>query len=726
MKILCLKKDILCVTLLATVTLLTRFILLTNFKTLYFVDCYEYVNRAILISNGEILQPLRGYPFIFILGIIIRFFDGLVDPINSAIIFMIICNVSLISIVYFLSRNFFDTVPAFFVALFASLQTNLIFFSLVPYLEVFAYLIGFSSMYILVSHFSALDLKFIFLSLFLCAISILTRFEMLAVFFIPLMIILLINGSLYKNNRKSIALLIISSSSFILLLYPQFQSYYFNFTRFDPIQRLFMAMSLDILKNAFNSIFNISSNELLNILFKWISLFGFLLILFTKIIPMLIRRQAHHQSKSILKKMIYFKDKARLTILSLSISFLILLIITVVYYSVSYQIIGGKLIIIPARIGARYLIGPQLYLSWLFIYSLYKIDEQILRFVYKKIKISIESKKIKIYINRTPALTSRKLYVFLLTVLIFPFVYNTSMEGLTLSQSASQTMGLYEKTSLWLATNLKEGEVAIVPLKVVFDTLNVDLRNKTIPYKIFWDKAEVSLKADNTKEEYFKVQEQLINFIGENTSVRYVVVDWMDEYCKPILYYSLGVNNELDYLLREVHKESLIIPGQWIPQIRVYEIVHYTTLFAIELSTPPKQFFTLPRDVITQYDSDGVHLQKASSTVGFYLPLNEPIVLPNKSYLTVQIKLDVKDSELMLVLYYDKNRDGFFSGYGIDYIKSATFNQTKLGYAEGQWYTIYCNIPKTDDPIVQIGIKVTGDKNGTVLLRNLIVYIENP
>lgn len=721
------KKELIFLALLATVILFTRYVLLINLETLYYVDSYAYVNNAILISQGQMNQSLRGYPFIFILGVIVKLFAGLVDPINSAIILMITCNVALIFILYLLSRQFFNAIPAFFTALFASLQTNLILYSLVPYLEIFAYLCGFSSLYILVRRFSELNLKIILLGLFLCTMSILTRFEMLIVFFIPLTILLLINGLLYKNNRKLISLVIISSGFSIFLFYPQLHSYYSGVTRFDPIHRLFLALRWDILTNAFNSVFNITSNELLNMSFKAILLFGFLYVFFTKLILKLVRRQEHHESKfGFFRKLInYFGSKAQVAVLSLSISFLILLIVTVTYYSVSYKITDGELIITPRQISSRFLIGPQLYLSWLFVYSLSKIAEQIFRV------ISLVHKRIKKYIYGVgkPVLNSgsRNLfYVFLLIVLIFPFVHNTWAEGATLSKNASQTMGLYRETSRWLATNLKENEVAIVPLEVVFHILNADLRNKTVTYKFFWDKLGVALRANNTIEEYYLVQDQLVSFIEANGSVKYVVVDWMDAYCKPILYYSLGVQNELVPHLKKVHEEALIRPDQWVPRIRVYEVVRYASLFSMDFSVPPEQFSLLPRAVLVQYDSDGATIHKADPCVGFYLPLEEGINASKQNYLTMQFRFDVENLELQLLFYYDKNRDDKWSGYEIDYVKSATFNLTKLGWAAGEWHTIYQPIPHADDPVVQIGIILMGDKNGTVTLKNLAVYTEIP
>ncbi|NHJ31522.1 MAG: hypothetical protein FK732_01550 [Asgard group archaeon] len=132
----------------------------------------------------------------------------------------------------------------------------------------------------------------------------------------------------------------------------------------------------------------------------------------------------------------------------------------------------------------------------------------------------------------------------------------------------------------------------------------------------------------------------------------------------------------------------------------------------------------MPSDVLVQYDLEGATIHKADPRVGFYLPLEEGINASKQNYLTMQIKPDADDSELQLVFYYDANRDGRWSGYEFDYVKSATFNQTKLGWAAGEWHTIYQLIPQADDPVIQIGIILMGDNNGTVTLRNLVAYTE--
>ena len=107
----------------------------------------------------------------------------------------------------------------------------------------------------------------------------------------------------------------------------------------------------------------------------------------------------------------------------------------------------------------------------------------------------------------------------------------------------------------------------------------------------------------------------------------------MDAYCKPI-YYSLGIQNELVPLLKNVHEESIISSDQWVPRVIVYETVRYTSLFSIDFSVPLKQFSVSPSDVLVQYDSDGATIHKADSHVGFYIPFEESMNTSKQNYLT--------------------------------------------------------------------------------------------
>lgn len=326
---------------------------------------------------------------------------------------------------------------------------------------------------------------------------------------------------------------------------------------------------------------------------------------------------------------------------------------------------------------------------------------------------------------RTKIRTISIISLTLLLGLSFFYVFHIDsmwQKALIYSKDGSNSLGVFVKALEWLSKNLKENETALVPMPSVFYVCNPELRERLVHYRSLWDSAGVILQANTTKDEILKVRSHFVNFLKENSQVKYVVRDWVDPYAK--LLYEANVNDELMILIREAKVIPFTLSTGWSSKITIYERVEYTTLFAIELSSPPKQFFTLPPDVLIQYDSNGVTIQKAGPRVGFYLPLEEEINSSKQNYLTMQIRLDVEDLELMLVFYYDKNRDGRWSGYEIDYVKLAAFSQTEQGWVAGEWYKIYHVIPKADDPVVQIGIILTGDRDGALTLADLAVYSE--
>jgi len=274
--------------------------------------------------------------------------------------------------------------------------------------------------------------------------------------------------------------------------------------------------------------------------------------------------------------------------------------------------------------------------------------------------------------------------------------------ALTSSRDVSTAMGTFVEASEWLSERLRQDEIAVVPSPEVFYVLNPELRGKLVDYKSLWDSARVSFRERGNLEKLLRLRWYLINFLQGNLSVRYIVRDWGEPYAKHL--FEAPINDELMLLLREVKVIPFTLSTGWSSKITIYQRAQYTALFAIVLTSPPNQSFTLPPDVIIQYDSDGATIQKAGPRVGFYLPIEEEINSSKQNYLTMQIKLDVEDLELMLLFYYDKNRDKMFSGYDIDYVKSATFSQTEQRWVAGEWYKMYQVIPKADDPVVQIGM----------------------
>jgi len=281
-------------------------------------------------------------------------------------------------------------------------------------------------------------------------------------------------------------------------------------------------------------------------------------------------------------------------------------------------------------------------------------------------------------------------------------------------------MGTFVEASEWLSERLDRDENAVVPSIEVFLVLNPELSDRLVNYKLIWNSAGIAFHKRSSPEKLQKLHNYFNDFLKENPKVKYLVRDWVDPYAR----YLFEKNDELVSLLKEVKTIPFTLSTGWSNKITIYERVQYATLFAMEFSSPPKEFHTLPPDVHIQYDSDGATIHKADPRVGFYLSLEEEINSSKQNYLTMQFKLGVENLTLTIVFYYDKNRDGRWSGYEIDYVKSATFSQTKLGWITGEWCTIYQIISKADDPVVQIGITLTGDVEGEFTLSNLIVYTE--
>ena len=323
---------------------------------------------------------------------------------------------------------------------------------------------------------------------------------------------------------------------------------------------------------------------------------------------------------------------------------------------------------------------------------------------------------------------------FKLAVLLLLFVSITSFfvfhaismlgQSLTYAKDGSDSLGVFVETSKFLLKNLKQNETALVPMSSVFHALIPELRDNLVDYTSFWASAGVILNANTTNSEVIQIRNRLIGFLKENPHIKYVVRDWIDPYAWKL--YDANVNDELWFLIRETRVIPFSLSTGWSNKITIYERVQYTALFAIDFSVPLLQSFISPQGVLVQSDSEGTTIHKEISRVGFYLPLDEEINASKQSYLTIQFKLDVENLQLQLTFYYDRNRDGKWSGYDIEYVQSATFNQSTLGWATGEWRTIYQVIPQADEPVVQIGIILSGDNSGSIAIKKLAVYSEEP
>ena len=92
--------------------------------------------------------------------------------------------------------------------------------------------------------------------------------------------------------------------------------------------------------------------------------------------------------------------------------------------------------------------------------------------------------------------------------------------------------------------------------------------------------------------------------------------------------------------------------------------------------------------------------------------------------MTIQIKPEIENLNLVVAFYYDKDGDGKWSGYEIDPTSSWSYSQARLGWDLGKWYKIYQGFPKADYPIIQIAVVAMGDNDGTLTLADFEMFGE--
>ena len=135
--------------------------------------------------------------------------------------------------------------------------------------------------------------------------------------------------------------------------------------------------------------------------------------------------------------------------------------------------------------------------------------------------------------------------------------YSFSMwqKASTYSKDNSTALGAFVEASAWLSENLRQGEMALVPMRDVFYALSPQLRDKLVDYKSLWNSAEVFLKADTTEEEVLEVRNYFITFLKENLQVRYVVRDWVSPFAKRL--YEAITSDDVGVLVNPKDPEAL-------------------------------------------------------------------------------------------------------------------------------------------------------------------------
>lgn len=134
------------------------------------------------------------------------------------------------------------------------------------------------------------------------------------------------------------------------------------------------------------------------------------------------------------------------------------------------------------------------------------------------------------------------------------------------SDDRSASMQPYAPATQWLSNNLEIGKTVFLPNSGVFLAIDPTLSNKVESYQDFWKSTHTILRANTTDSEVAKVRQELKNFIHNNTSVKYLVVDWIDPYATKL--FTPKQCDAFDNTLFEVKRFSFVTPhAQWHQQM---------------------------------------------------------------------------------------------------------------------------------------------------------------
>jgi len=525
----------------------------SKINTIYAVDPYKYIKQAKEFSffplSADILN--RGLPFILYLKV---FFEILGNFMNTVIILKIAMGILVVCFYFF----YYNMIKVQFNEKIAFMSSLLIFFeisfntyAIMPYFELFSFLFGFAAIFFIYRFNTTNNQLFLLLSIILSIISSFTRMEMFIIVTFPILFsILLIIYS--KKDLKKFIILIVVILVIIIVLYPILHAYYYSMTRFNPIERIYMGLRQDIISNAVNSIFSFTKNKIFNNFLMWAFFLGFIFYIISL--------------KSEIRE--FFKKKSILFTKSIIPIIMVLSVFAITFFihGYSYKITGSEITIFPVTIGLRFLILSRIIVIPIFILFL---EKSILLFLssIKKIYLKIRKvQKMREY-NKNWKIT----FTFCLLLLISsPYLengWNTLLKSDYLPMN-SEYMATYQRTAKWLEENVNENEYMLVPFSFIFEYNLKKYKENLISYEVIWDDINVNpLKLDLSQEEQIEARDYLINFIENNKSINYIVIDWIDPYIRSIYEVDDGT---LFQNLILIHEEIVTI-GTYLPRIKIFK-----------------------------------------------------------------------------------------------------------------------------------------------------------
>ena len=534
------------------ISLASRCLIVLHTDTVLGVDAYGYIYQAKQFSGFDFYSYERGYVFTLILR---ASFALSQDYVLTSRLITILLSVLLVVVFFLVGKKFLGSRVAFIAALFVSFETQFLIYSTIPYTEIFLSLLVFVAFY--ASTNSRRLVRYVLFP-FALGLATLTRIEAYLLL-MPSIVVFIRTETMERNRTKLVTslslLLYIGIPLLAFAIFPQIViQYYSARTRFDPLERAVIFLQPRLLQTILELTFNVFSDSVLNFLFLLSVILG---ILFAIVGSVYTRR----------KKLISMLMSHNLLPFSLFLFFCLYTVFITMYAPWGIRIVGSHITVIGNPPSQRYLIITKLLLFYPSAYVIYRFVKFQVDGLYRRYSVSdtwnLRLKEIKI---RIPSKTAGVVLIFTCLLVSSSYImFRDALESASVKDEVMKTLTL---SGDWLSQNLKNDELAIVPLPEVFGVENPDLEPRMIPYETFWDLAGVQYRADLANHEVLQVWTELLEFISAN-NVKYLVRDWIEPYCGLIFQVAA---TQLDSITTLVNEERFTLPDGYSAGVRIYEI----------------------------------------------------------------------------------------------------------------------------------------------------------
>jgi hypothetical protein len=316
---------------------------------------------------------------------------------------------------------------------------------------------------------------------------------------------------------------------------------------------------------------------------------------------------------------------------------------------------------------------------------------------------------------KQPVATQLKGYSMFLIVLLLllvsflPAMWN---EAISYSSESSSMLSNYPEVAKWLAANMKPNECALVPFPDVFTSIEPELKQRFIGYSALWQYSGNYVAADNTFQEILSVRNSLIEF-ATLENIKFIVVGPND-----LQSAKLFENTQNDNLT--LHMFSLAtfhsLGPLWNEGLSVYR---FNSNVEEKLRIiPSSNALLINSQGNTTFCFKSGQLEiNYTGDARVYIPFN----FSSSDLQNIQFFASMKNSSGKggdIVLYFDKNGDGIWSGWDVDQGITLSFNSP----SEGQDASILQSFSKIENNLVQIGFILNSPTPATLTVTNLSFY----